>query len=138
MPVLRDDFVEFVKQKMDEMNLNSYDIDRKSGGQIRHAAVWNIINRRVKEVKDETVNVLARALNVSPEEMHRRARGSASSPDNEDELRALDYPKGLPQPIKADAVAILETLWRRHANKGMPVTETAAEKPTKARQRKVS
>ncbi len=66
---------------MEELNLNPYDIARKSNDKISHGTVWNILNEQVREVKDKTLIVLAKVLEVDAERLFEMARGQAVTPD---------------------------------------------------------
>lgn len=66
----------------------------------------------------EVVESIARILHIPTDEA-RLAAGYApikARPEPSDDAIAVTYLRELPADIKADAVAILETLWRRHSN----------------------
>lgn len=55
----------FVRQEMDSRNWSTYDIVRESGGLIKsNSTAWNVLNRRGKEIKDQTLRGLAKAFKV--------------------------------------------------------------------------
>lgn len=51
---------------MAELNdLSTNEVARRSGNRISNGTVWNIMNNRVKDVKEETLSALAGALEIS-------------------------------------------------------------------------
>jgi hypothetical protein len=73
MPILRQELVELVKGKMDELNFNPYDVERNSGGKITHTTVRNIIGSKVGEIKDETLETLSGVLHIPIPTLYRAA-----------------------------------------------------------------
>jgi transcriptional regulator with XRE-family HTH domain len=72
---LQEALAAYVRQKMDEKNLSTYEVERRSGGDITHGSVWNILNQRVADVKAGTLRALAKGLGVSEDEIFAVARG---------------------------------------------------------------
>lgn len=101
------DLARFVRQKMDDLNLSTYDVERRSGGAITHGSVWNILNQRVKDVKSGTLSALAKGLGISEEELFDVYRGKQPAGDGvlEEEIGVLFYGWA-----EADEAAKAETL----------------------------
>lgn len=58
-----------VSRRMNDLNLSTHDVARISNGQISNGSVWNIINLRVKDVKDDTLAALAKGLSMTVDEL---------------------------------------------------------------------
>lgn len=83
----------FVRQKMDELNLNSYEVAQRAtnkGFKIVHGTVWNVLNQNTKEVKDRTLISLAKGLNVDEEQIFAIARGQSQITDEDIERIELE------------------------------------------------
>lgn len=133
---------DFVREKMDEQNLSTYDVERRSGGAITHGSVWNILNQRVKDVKAGTLRALAKGLGVSEEEVFDAARGKEpvkdSGLESDNELAALFYEyKELADDDKEELRAVMEMVRqeiRRRKQAGELVSQRKArEKASKRR-----
>ena len=75
----RAELAEFVKRQMEERNWSTYDVVRESGGLITsNSTVWNVLNQRVKDVKEKTLQGLAKAFKVSEEEVFNAYRGKTA------------------------------------------------------------
>ncbi|HEY0545273.1 MAG TPA: helix-turn-helix transcriptional regulator [Pyrinomonadaceae bacterium] len=118
------DLAKYVRQKMDEQNLSTYDVERRSGGTVTHGTVWNILNQRVKDVKSSTLSALAKGLGVSVDEVFNVYRGGSANGDNmlEEEIGVLFYGwDEADEAAKAETLAairmIAETFQRRRNKK---------------------
>lgn len=60
---------------MEEKNLSTYDVARRSGNLITHQTVWSLLNAQGKDVKVGTLKALAKGLGVSEDEIFAVARG---------------------------------------------------------------
>lgn len=90
MPILRKALSEFVDARMKELNLNPYDVERQSNNKISHGTVRNIVSGKTREVKDESLETLAKVLRVSTEELYQKARGKTPRNDMEFLRESLD------------------------------------------------
>lgn len=66
---------DFIREKMKEQNLSSYDVARRSKGRITAGTVLKILNQDVRSSSIETIQALAVGLNVPEEDLLRIARG---------------------------------------------------------------
>lgn len=71
---IQEELAEFVRIRMRELRLSYADVANRSKGEITHGTVWNIVNNRVKEIKQSTLRALAVGLGVPEEELFSRAR----------------------------------------------------------------
>jgi plasmid maintenance system antidote protein VapI len=117
MPTKPESLAEFVQRRMKELNdLSTYDVARLSGGRVSNGTVWNILNERVRDVKPDTLNALARALQVSEQEIYNVAHGREPL-DRESATGAklMIYFRELPQGYQEDLLRIAQTLHREHS-----------------------
>ena len=74
MTILREGLAELIAAKMQELNLNPYDVARRSGDRISHTTVRNITSRHVREIKDETMEVLSDVLDIPLRQLYALSR----------------------------------------------------------------
>lgn len=74
------DLADYVREKMAEKNLSTYDIQRASGNRITAPTVTKIINRDIRSSGIETLAGLAAGLGVSADEVINIARGMTAKP----------------------------------------------------------
>lgn len=116
---LQDDLAEFVRRKMEEQNLSTYDVARQSGGVITHAAVWGILNSQSKDVKVGTLRALAKGLKVSEDEIFAVIRGkSLNDTLHLNEIRALEFFRSLPPDKQSDVLLYLQVMSQAHGHTG--------------------
>jgi len=92
------------------------------GFELSPSTVTNIKNRINRDVGIETLRAIAKGMGVPEQEIFAVVLSAiqAEAEPDVDEGRAIEYLKGMPKAVKADAVAILETLWRRHTMESRP------------------
>ena len=119
MPTKPESLAELVRRRMKELNdLSTYDVARLSRGRVSNGTVWNILNERVRDVKADTLKALARALQVSEEELHGAARGVAlSDPKETRSARMLSYMKTLPQNRQEDLLMLARAFYESEGRK---------------------
>ncbi len=103
----------YVREEMDARNWSTYDVVRESGGLITsNSTVWNVVNKRGKEVKDKTLRGLAKAFQVPPEkvfDIYLSRNGSQHEPSTlEQEVAVLFY--GWDNASDEDKRATLESI----------------------------
>ena len=77
----QDALAAFIRQEMDDRNWSTYDVVRESGGLITsNSTVWNVLNRRGKEVKDKTIRGLAKAFKADADKVFDIYRGKSPEP----------------------------------------------------------
>lgn len=74
------DLADFVRERMAEKNLSTYDVQKASGNQISAATVTKIINRDIRSNGIETLTALAAGLGESADELINIARGLSARP----------------------------------------------------------
>lgn len=108
---------EYVRQKMNEQNLSTYDVERRSGGQITHGSVWNILNQRVKDVKASTLRALAKGLGITEEQIFAIARGKSTDGNLQlNESRLIEAFRTLPADKQDDVIAYVEMMRIRYGS----------------------
>lgn len=134
MPILRKEFVELIDERMKQLRYNPYDVMRVSGDRISHATVWNILHYQVKNVKDETVEILGEVLEIPRQKLFAIARGETERRDKIlDRFADMSLKfEGLPEGEKMameDILAMVEReLERRGRIKPKPERETTKKK----------
>jgi transcriptional regulator with XRE-family HTH domain len=118
MPSGRAALATFVTWKMQQLGLSTRDVARRSGN-VSNATVWNCSKGRTREITEDTLRGLAEAFEVSEAEVFAIYRGN--TPEAEiDELRLVEYFKGLPLDVREDILLCLETLYKRHGKTDKP------------------
>lgn len=74
------DLADFVRERMAEKNLSTYDVQKASGNQISAATVTKIINRDIRSNGIETLTALASGLGESADTLINIARGLSARP----------------------------------------------------------
>jgi hypothetical protein len=87
---LQENLARYVRRKMDEQNLSTYDVAKRADGKITHAGVWGILNTQGKDVKVSSIIALASAFKVSPLEVFRAAVRSADEAESVSSIDLLD------------------------------------------------
>jgi len=108
---------EFVKRIRDEKKLSLNDVVRQSRGLISNAHVSRIENGYVRGASPQTLQALARGLDVPEEELFAAARGRTLKQPEAQEIQLLTYFRYLPPSNQADLLLIARTLHRRHGVK---------------------
>ena len=90
MPVLREGLAGVIEARMRELNLNPYDVARRSGDRISHTTVRNITSRHVREIKDETMEVLSDVLDIPLRRMYALSRNEGEVVESTYEERFRD------------------------------------------------
>ena len=90
MAILREGLAELIEARMKELNLNPYDVARRSGDRISHTTVRNITSRHVREVKDETLEVLSDVLDVPLRRLYALSRKEGEAAESSYEERFRD------------------------------------------------
>ncbi len=78
-----------ISDRMDELNLSYKDVESNSRGTISNGSVWNIVNERVKDVKEETFNNLAKGLKMTPAELLERLESDTKQEFKHSEIEVL-------------------------------------------------
>lgn len=82
MRTVQDRLSDYVREVIRRKRLNYREVARRSRGQISHSTVGDIINRRTRNVKADTLVALARGLKVPQEELLAIAFGTKAE-DND-------------------------------------------------------
>ena len=117
------------------------DLSKRYGQGISKTTVWNLVNKPDQDVSVETLLALSKVFGIKEQELFGRIVDLPTDQTTDDETAiGCSYLRTMSPDAKADAVAILETLWRRHAvgrdSIKVPVAEAnqidkKIEKPTK-------
>ena len=107
---LQEALATYVRQKMDEKNLSTYEVERRSGGDITHGSVWNILNQRVTDVKARTLRALAKGLGVSEDELFAVARGKSLNGTEAFDSEISAMFRGLAELSDEDKAELLSTV----------------------------
>lgn len=97
---------------MDEYNLSTYEVSRRSGNAISNGTVWNILKGRTRDVKEATLKALARALKMDEDDIfaayHGRVPVAEGDLEDDQEVAALFYKyKGLTEEDKKEIRRLL-------------------------------
>ncbi len=95
MPILGDEFSEFVRRRMVKLGLSTYEVARASGGAITHQTVWSLVNAPPKDIKLSTLLALSRGLSIPEDEIFAVARGKTLSEPAAAELQLSIFFKEL-------------------------------------------
>lgn len=92
----REALAEYVRRLMEERNWSTYDVVRESGGLITsNGTVWNVVNLRVKDVKERTLRGLAKAFKLPEpnifEVYYGKKRFGEADLEDDEEVAALFY-----------------------------------------------
>lgn len=118
MPILREAFSEYLRQRMKELDFNPYDVARESGEAVTAQTVWAWVNNPTDDIKLSTMEALAKGCQVPPEEMFDAARGKRGKRlQSKAEMRAANYVSELPADKQEDALLFLQMLHRQHGVK---------------------
>lgn len=111
-----DDLADYVRRVAYEKRLSYREIAKRTGQRISHGTVSDIINRRSKDIKAETLKALAAGLGVTEEEIFAIARGKSTSGELAfDELRMLELYRKLSPEKRIEAIAHLEVAFQFQA-----------------------
>lgn len=113
----------FVSKVLKNKKLNYREVSRRAGGAISHSAVGDIINGRVKDVRVETLQALAKGLGLPEEELLAVAFGKKEQPVKVQESRLLQYFRELSFEKQRIVVLIVEAL----ANDGAMLQEVNSD-----------
>ena len=113
----REALAEFVREQMISRNWSTYDVVRESGGLITsNSTVWNVLNLRVKDVKEATLKGLAKAFKVSDDLVFDTYRGKAHTAPEAEEIQLLSSFRGLPPERKVDVLSYVQMLYERYGS----------------------
>jgi transcriptional regulator with XRE-family HTH domain len=113
----REALAELVRGQMASRNWSTYDVVRESGGLITsNSTVWNILNLRVKDVKEATLKGLAKAFKVSEDLVFDTYRGKAHTVPEAEEVQLLSSFRGLPPERKLDVLSYVQMLYERYGS----------------------
>lgn len=92
----RQALADYVRRLMEERNWSTYDVVRESGGLITsNGTVWNVVNLRVKDIKEKTLRGLAKAFKVPEIEVfevyYGKKRVGEDELEDDEEVAALFY-----------------------------------------------
>jgi len=132
----REALAEFVRLQMEERNWSTYDVVRESSGLITsNGTVWNVVNLRVKDVKEKTLRGIAKAFKVPDTEVFEIYYGKKqlTSDDLEDDesIAALFYEyKELTEEDKQELRTTMEIV-RQEIRRRRAAGELASQKNSK-------
>lgn len=113
----REALAELVRGQMASRNWSTYDVVRESSGLITsNSTVWNILNLRVKDVKEATLKGLAKALKVSEDLVFDTYRGKVHTGPEAEEVQLLSNFRGLPPERKLDVLSYVQMLYERYGS----------------------
>ena len=126
-----DELADYVRRVACEKRLSYREIAKRTGQRISHGTVSDIINRRSKDIKAETLKALAIGLGVTEEEIFAIARGKATSGElTFDELRMLELYRSLPPEKRIESIAHLEVAYQFHIGAHEPRRHPVASTST--------
>lgn len=120
---------EFLKAKMAEQHLSTYDIARMSGDKINPNTITRILNGNIIEAKLSTIEAIAEAFKMPIEDVVRIARGLPSTPTRF-EIYAETFDAG---DLSEDEWNFLENYFRQHVNEWKAFKSAAANKQSSKR-----
>lgn len=143
---LQEKLAAYVREKMTEKNLSTYDVARRSGGLITHQTVWSVLNAQGKDIKVGTLTALAKGLGVPEEEIFNVARGvepvKESDLSDDKEIAALFYEyKEMSEEDKQELRTVMEMVGqeiRRRKQAGELVSQKKARAAQEAKEAKRS
>ena len=112
MSVGRAALAQLLSKRMAELNLSAPEVARRSSGAISHGTVWNIINSRVRDVKEDTLKGLAKALELPEEEVFDAYRGKPQEELSSSAQRVISFYNEMSPTAQRHFELIGETLWR--------------------------
>jgi transcriptional regulator with XRE-family HTH domain len=117
MHVGREALADLVRARMDELHLKAPEVARRSGGLVSHGTVWNILNLRVTDIKEESLRGLARGLGLPPETVFDCYYGAAEVGDAEQKRRELLLRMfdDIPEECQLDVLASLSGIHQRRS-----------------------
>lgn len=121
---------EFVRRRMNELNLSPHDVVRLSGVRVSVGTVRNLLNLRVRNIDTESLEALARPLQTSVDYLFELAYRLLPTTEASEELKLKIYYRNLPPERQKDVMLIVAALHREHAVK--PVEQIKIEKRRKA------
>lgn len=119
-----------LREKMGD-TMSTHDVARRAkaaGFTLSNGTVGNILNLYVKDIKEDTLRALARVFNEPPDEWFRLYYGTTQDGLAEQEQRAVNYMRGLPEEKQADVILYLKMLYEKYSER-----ENGADKETAAR-----
>jgi transcriptional regulator with XRE-family HTH domain len=105
----REELATLVRNRMEELNLSTNAVARKSGHKISNGTVWNIANNRVKDVKEDTLRALARGIDLPEDEVLAAYYGKQVEPDDSLEGIKVLF-NGWHEASEADRAATMELI----------------------------
>lgn len=100
---------------MKELNIAPNDVARMSGNRISYQTVWNVLNLRIRNIATETLEALAKALQVTSDELFEIAYGRRRQGEDPNEMRLLIYYRNVPPETQDDIMDVVGALHRAHA-----------------------
>lgn len=108
---------DYVRRVAYEKRLSYREIAKRAGQRISHGTVSDIINRRSKDIKAETLKALALGLGVTEEEVFAIARGKSISDDLQlNEVKLVNAFRTLPADKQDDVIAYVEMMRIRYGS----------------------
>lgn len=87
---------EFIRAEMQRQNLSYNDVANRGGNKITHGTIWNIVNGNVKQLRPESIDAIARGLQLAPEKLWTIALSSPrAKSEHAYSTRAVSLPQGL-------------------------------------------
>jgi transcriptional regulator with XRE-family HTH domain len=128
----REKLAEYLAEYLARPDTSTYKIAARAEGfgfKLNASTVTNIKNRINNDVGIETIRAIAKGMGVPEREIFTVVLGAiqAESAPSIEEMRALEYLKGMPKAQKLEAVAILETIWRLHSSNSLNSTPIEGE-----------
>lgn len=111
-----DALADFVSARMKQLNVAPNDVARLSGNRVSAQTVWNVLNRRIRNIATETLEALAKALQVAADELFTVAYALPRKNENDpNEVRLVIYYRNVPPNTQKDMLDVASTLHRAHA-----------------------
>jgi transcriptional regulator with XRE-family HTH domain len=119
----------YIAQLLKDKGLNYREVARRSGGEISHSAVGDIINGRVSDIGIGTLRGLARGLGVPEQELLEVAIGKPEA--GAEERRLIWYFSQLPEEQRQDVLTTVEALYkRRREQNAKPIRKERSKSST--------
>jgi len=112
MSVGREALAALLSKRMADLNLSAPEVARRSGGAVSHGTVWNIINSRVRDVKEVTLKGLAKALEIPEDEVFAAYRGKPQVELSKNAQRVVGFYNEMSPTAQRHFELIGEALWR--------------------------
>lgn len=123
----RDILADYLRRLLAQPDVSIYKVSKKAkqfGYKLSPTTVWDVANAKNKDVGIETLFALAKGFGIPARELFTKIIDlSVEEIESTEDARVIAYLRELPSDVKADTIAILETIWRLHeVGKRKPMT----------------